>query len=77
MNNESNFNRHRFTHAWDDAARPYPSASDVYVCSNRSHPQEDEFADIGLSNLIIAHTRVSHHKLEQLALNPLLVGFLS
>src|SRR6202789_1364638 len=77
MNNESNFNRHRFTHAWDDAPRSYPSASDVYVRSNRSHPQEDEFADIGLSDLIIAHARVSRRKLERLALDPLLAGFLS
>jgi len=77
MNNESNFNRHRFTNARDDAARPYPNARDVYVRSNQSHPQQDEFADLGLSDLIIAHGRVARRKLERLTLDLLLAGFLS
>ena len=33
-----------------------------------SDPYEEEFANIGLSNFIIAHKRVTRHKLERLEL---------
>ena len=40
-------------------------------------PYEEEFADIGLSDFIIAHKRVTRHKLERLELTPFQSSLLS
>ena len=74
---ESNFNKHRFQWCRDDRARPYPTAEDVYVRSHQSHPDNDEFSDLGLSDFFIAHRWVSRKKLEKLQLTPFAVGLLS
>ena len=40
-------------------------------------PYEEEFADIGLSDFIIAHKRVARRKLERLELTPFQSSLLS
>ena len=42
-----------------------------------SDPYEEEFADIGLSDFIIAHKRVARCKLERLELTPFQSSLLS
>ena len=42
-----------------------------------SDPYEEEFADIGFSDFIIAHKRVARHKLEHLELTPFQSSLLS
>ena len=42
-----------------------------------SDPYEEEFADIGLSDFIIAHKRVARRKLEHLELTPFQSSLLS
>ena len=42
-----------------------------------SDPYEEEFADIGLSDFIIAHKRVARRKLERLELTPFQSSLLS
>ena len=42
-----------------------------------SDPYEEEFADIGLSNFVIAHKRVARCKLEHLELTPFQSSLLS
>ena len=42
-----------------------------------SDPFEEEFADIGLSDFIIAHKRVARRKLERLELTPFQSSLLS
>ena len=74
---ESNFNQHRFTHARDDASRPYPSANAVYVRSNSSRVDQDEFSDLGLSDFFVVHCRVARRSLERLQLSPYQAGLLS
>src|SRR5258707_12599594 len=49
----SSHNQHRFPSARDDLARPYPSAHDVYHRSNVHNPDNDEFADLRLSDFFI------------------------
>src|SRR5258707_6016232 len=73
----SSHNQHRFTAARDDLSRPYPSAHDVYRRSNIHNPDEDEFADVGLSDFLIAHRRVARRKLERLELSTYQAGLLS
>src|SRR5258705_11958153 len=58
----SSHNQHRFASARDDLSRPYPSDRDVYRCSNTHNPDEDEFADLGLSDFFLAHLWVSRRK---------------
>jgi hypothetical protein len=67
---ESTHNQHSFTRARNDAACPYPSASDVYVRSNNPS-DEIEFSDLGLSDFFIAHRRVARRRLERLQLTPI------
>src|SRR5260370_36961918 len=64
----SSHNQHRFSSTWDDLSRPYPSDRDVYRRSNLHNPDEDEFAEVGLSNFFIAHLRGARRKLELLHL---------
>src|SRR5258707_8378009 len=66
----SSHNQHRFSATRDDLSRPYPSDRDVYCRSNTHNPDDDEFADLGLSNFFLAHCRVSRGKLEHLQLTP-------
>src|SRR5882724_1616003 len=73
----SSHNQHRFSSARDDLSCPYPSDCDVYRRSNTHNPDEDEFADVGLSNFFIAHCCVARHKLEHLQLTPYQAGLLS
>src|SRR5258708_17276769 len=73
----SSHNQHRFSAARDDFSRPYPSAHDVYRHSNVHNPDEDEFADVGLSDFLIAHCRVARRKLEPLQLSSYQAGILS
>src|SRR5258705_2497255 len=73
----SSHNQHRHSSAWDDLSRPYPSERDVYRRSNIHNPDEDEFADLGLSNFFIAHCRVARRKLERLQLSSYQAGLLS
>src|SRR5258705_11599112 len=73
----SSHNQHCFSSARDDLSRPYPSDRDVYRRSNIHNPNEDEFADVGLSDFFIAHRRVARRKLERLQLTPYQAGLLS
>src|SRR5258705_11169817 len=73
----SSHNQHRFSSARDDLSRPYPSDRDVYRRSNIHNPDEDEFADVRLSDFFIAHRRVARRKLERLQLTPYQAGLLS
>src|SRR5258705_1663636 len=73
----SSHNQHRFSSARDDLSRPYPSDRDVYHHSNTHNPDEDEFADVGLSDFFIAHHRVARRKLECLQLTPYQARLLS
>ena len=74
---ESSHNQHRFTHARDDASRPYPTANDVYVRSTSSHVDQDEFSDLGLSDFFLVHRRVARRSLERLQLSPYQAGLFS
>ena len=74
---ESSHNQHCFTHARDDASRPYPSANDVYVRSISSNVDQDEFSDLGLSDFFLVHRRVARRSLERLQLSPYQAGLLS
>src|SRR5258705_5814417 len=60
----SSHNQHRHTSAQDDLSHPYPSEHNIYHHSNIHNPNEDEFADLGLSDFFIAHHRVVRHKFE-------------
>src|SRR5258705_7722288 len=73
----SSHNQHRFTSARDDLSRPYPSDRDVYRRSNTHAADEDEFADLGLSDFFLAHRRVARRKLKHLQLTPYQAGLLS
>ena len=73
----SSHNQHRFSSTRDDLSRPYPSNRDVYRRSNTHNPDDDEFADLGLSDFFLAHRRVSRCKLEHLQLTPYQAGLLS
>src|SRR5258705_1587107 len=73
----SSHNQHRFSSARDDLAHPYPSAHDVYRCSNVHNPDDDEFADLGLSDFFITHQQVARRKLERLELSSYQAGLLS
>src|SRR5882724_2488991 len=73
----SSHNQHRHSSARDDLSRPYPSEHDVYRRSNIHNPDEDEFADLGLSDFFIAHRRVARRKLERLQLSSYQAGLLS
>src|SRR5258705_6122941 len=73
----SSHNQHRFSSAWDNLSRPYPTNCDVYRRSNTHNPDDDEFAEIRLSDFFLAHRRVSRHKLEHLQLTPYQAGLLS
>ena len=70
-------NRDRFSSAWDDLSRPYPSYEDVYLCSNTSNPGSDEFQDLGLNDFLVAQRRVARRKLEHLQLTPYQGSFFS
>ena len=59
-------NRDRFSSAWDDLSRPYPSYEDVYLHSNTSNPGSDEFQDLGLNDFLVAQRWVARRKLERL-----------
>src|SRR5882724_10637112 len=65
----SSHNQHQFPSAQDDLARPYPSTHDVYHHSNIHNPDEEEFADLGLSDFFITHCCVARRKLEHLQLS--------
>src|SRR5882724_11897265 len=73
----SSHNQHRYTSARDNLSRPYPSERDVYHRSNVHNPDEDEFADLRLSDFFIAHRRVARRKLERLQLSSYQAGLLS
>src|SRR5258705_9590250 len=73
----SSHNQHRFASARDDLSRPYPTDRDVYRRSNTHAADEDEFADLGLSDFFIVHRRIARHKLERLQLTPYQAGLLS
>src|SRR5258705_9344763 len=73
----SSHNQHRFASARDDLSRPYPTDRDVYRHSNTHATDEDEFADLGLSDFFLAHRRVARRKLEHLQLTPYQAGLLS
>src|SRR5258705_8626137 len=73
----SSHNQHRFSSARDDPSRPYPSNRDVYRRSNPHNPDEDEFANVRLSDFFLAHRRVARRKLERLQLTPYQAGLLS
>src|SRR5258705_12324432 len=73
----SSHNQHRFTSTRDDLSHPYPSDRDVYRRSNTHNADEDEFADLGLSDFFIAHRRVARRKLERLQLTLYQAGLLS
>src|SRR5258705_9707157 len=73
----SSLNQHRFSSARDDLSHPYPSDRDIYHHSNTHNPDNDEFADLGLSDFFLAHRRVSRRKLEHLQLTPYQAGLLS
>src|SRR5258705_13285270 len=73
----SSHNQHCYTSARDDLSHPYPSERNVYRRSNVHNPDEDEFADLGLSDFFIAHRRVARRKLECLQLSSYQAGLLS
>src|SRR5258707_1157699 len=73
----SSHNQHRFASARDDLSRPYPTNCDVYRRSNTHDADDDEFADLGLSDFFIAHRRIARCKLERLQLTPYQAGLLS
>src|SRR5258705_1092340 len=73
----SSHNQHHFSSARDDLSRPYPSDRDIYHRSNTHNPNNDEFADLGLSNFFLAHHQVTRHKLERLQLTPYQARLLS
>src|SRR6202789_4484379 len=74
---DADYNRHGFRYSRVDRARPYPSARDVYVCSNTDSPGEDTFSDLGLNDLMLVHKRVARRKLERLRLEGYQAGLLS
>src|SRR6202789_1879583 len=74
---DADYNRHGFRYSQADRARPYPSARDVYVCSNTNSPGEDTFSDLGLNDLMLVHKRVACRKLERLQLEGYQAGLLS
>src|SRR5882672_7062938 len=73
----SSHNQHHFTSARDNLSRPYPTNRNIYHHSNTHNPDEDEFADLGLSDFFLAHRRVARRKLERLQLTPYQAGLLS
>src|SRR5258705_7714034 len=73
----SSHNQHCFTSARDDLSCPYPTDRDVYRRSNTHAADDDEFADLGLSDFFLAHRRVARRKLEHLQLSPYQAGLLS
>src|SRR5258707_10107214 len=73
----SSHNQHHFSSARDDLSHPYPSDRDVYRRSNTHNPDEDEFANVGLSDFFIAHRCVARRKLEHLQLTLYQAGLLS
>ena len=42
---------------------PYPDIEDVFNRSNSAVVEDDDFADIGLSNFLLAQRRIACHKL--------------
>src|SRR5882724_4090103 len=62
----SSHNQHHFASARDNLSHPYPTNHNVYHHSNTHNPDNDEFADLGLSDFFLAHRRVARRKLERL-----------
>src|SRR5882672_4340748 len=73
----SSHNQHRFTSARDDLSHPYPTNHNIYRHSNTHAADDDEFADLGLSDFFIIHHCVARRKLERLQLTPYQAGLLS
>ena len=74
---DSDFNRHGFTTRRDDPSRPYPSARHVYARSTSSTLDQDEFSDLGLSDLFVVGRRIACQRLECLQLTPFQAGLFS
>ena len=74
---DSDFNRHGFTTRRDDPSHPYPSARDMYACSTSSAHDQDEFSDLGLSDLFVVGRRIARRRLKHLQLTPFQAGLFS
>ena len=59
-----------FTSAHDDLTCPYPHYEDIYTCSDHHDVHDEEFADLGLNNFLVAQRWVARQKLEHLQLTP-------
>ena len=59
-----------FTSACDDLTCPYPCYGDIYARSSLSDIHDEEFADLGLNDFLVAQRQVARRKLEHLQLTP-------
>ena len=59
-----------FTSACDDLTCPYPRYEDIYARSSSHDIHDEEFADLGLNNFLVAQRWVARQKLECLQLTP-------
>ena len=58
------FNPHHHTCARQSVSDPYPSAEEVFLCSNTSEPDPQEnFGDLFLADLGLANKRVGRRRL--------------
>ena len=64
----STHNQDGFTSACDDLTRPYPHYKDICACSSSHDVPDEEFADLGLNDFLVAQRRVARWKLEHLQL---------
>ena len=60
----------RFTSARDNLTHPYPCYKDIYTHSSSHDIHDEEFADLGLNNFLVAQRQVTRPKLEHLQLTP-------
>ena len=59
-----------FTGACNNLTCPYPHYEDIYACSSSHDIHDEEFADLGLNDFLVAQRRVTRQKLEHLQLTP-------
>ena len=60
----------RFTSARDNLTHPYPRYKDIYAHSSSHDIHDEEFADLGLNDFLVAQRQVARPKLEHLQLTP-------
>ena len=66
----STHNRDGFTSARNNLTHPYPRYEDIYACSSSHDIHDEEFADLGLNDFLVAQRWVTGQKLEHLQLTP-------